>query len=462
LDVLDKILGEINEIELKTNLTESSILGEKIWPLIRLRIIDEKVEKVFTSQKRISLFSNVFAVIKSFLSFFKIFKSNKIIFFSHGVDKSALYNFKNQLIHKQWTPLIDKFGRKNFLIIQFGSVGSTQNHLKSTWNINFLFFIYSLFKIFEKNHNFLLNKELKKILQPYKTKEVSDEIYQDVNKFFKQRSFFLCLLKILKPKAIFFKGFNDINSFSIISAANLLGINTVDYQHGQQGENSLSYSNWVNIPKEGYKMLPKFFWIWEETFKGKFEKWMNNQTFHEVFVGGNLWTEFIKNKIDFEQKKLFSSKKKHVLVCLQKTHLPQVILKAMGLTDNIIWHFKLHPRDKNNTSKIISELENANILEDKFELKVTNNLLFEELINSVDVVISEWSTVTYEAVLYGKKGIVIHENGKVAYKKYIDKKVISYTERADQLVKLILDYRPIEYVPESNINKTKVSQILSL
>ena len=132
---------------------------------------------------------------------------------------------------------------------------------------------------------------------------------------------------------------------ALLNAANDLNINTIEFQHGQQGENSLYYSNWNNAPQSGFKMLPKYFWIWENRFRGKFDKWMSNQNFHKVIVGGNLWYEYLL-KINDPLKINFNKEIIHVLYCLQYSELNDIVIKAMKQSNNILWHVRLHPREK--------------------------------------------------------------------------------------------------------------------
>ena len=42
---------------------------------------------------------------------------------------------------------------------------------------------------------------------------------------------------------MFLKSFNNITAMAVVAGASELKINTIEYQHGQQGENSLTYSN---------------------------------------------------------------------------------------------------------------------------------------------------------------------------------------------------------------------------
>lgn len=74
------------------------------------------------------------------------------------------------------------------------------------------------------------------------------------------RDFYVRLLKKLKPRVVCVPAFHMCPP--LISAARSLGISTVDIQHGiQVGWNPL-YNDWNEAPSEGYKALPEYFMVW--------------------------------------------------------------------------------------------------------------------------------------------------------------------------------------------------------
>ena len=182
-------------------------------------------------------------------------------------------------------------------------------------------------------------------------------------------------------------------------------------------------------------MLPKTFWLWDNTFAKKFELWMSKQNYHEIKIVGNLWQNFVeKNDNLFPPYNLFDSKYKNVLVCLQKTHLPEIIKKAICNDNEIMWYFRLHPREYHNKNKLILLLKD---LTENYNIEIGNKFPLESFLQTVDAVVTEWSTVAYEAVISNKKSIVIHQNGKEAFKKFIKKKEIYYTEDYKDLLRFI-------------------------
>ena len=157
-------------------------------------------------------------------------------------------------------------------------------------------------------------------------------------------------------------------------------------------------------------MLPKTFWLWDNTFAKKFELWMSKQNYHEIKIVGNLWQNFFgKNDNLFPPYNLFDSKYKNVLFAYRR--LIFLRLKKAICNDNEIWYFRLHPREYHNKNKLILLLKD---LTENYNIEIGNKFPLESFLQTVDAVVTEWSTVAYEAVLSNKKSIVIHQNGKEA------------------------------------------------
>lgn len=368
-------------------------------------------------------------------SFYKLF--NKNLFFIYGNDPSAKYIIKGRVIHKQAAPINEFMGENNFCLLEFGLRSYGTPKIKGTVNISSLFTLFKLlyyvpfyFSYRESDSKLIINNFLKK-------NGIDTNVWNDIYDFFIKQYFFSFLIKLIRPKKIFLKSFNNTNAMSILYAANKHNIITVDYQHGQQGDNNLSYSNWLNIPKNGYKTLPREFWLWGKEFEYKFQSWICNQDYHKTNIVGNLWFNYVlKNKNLFPPCNALPQKKINVLVCLQKTRLPKIINECFQSDeDKIFWHFRLHPRELHKKSKLESDLKHKKI---NYDLDIANSYHLESLLQSVDVVITEWSTVAYEATLFKKKSIVIHRNGYDAFLSLILNGDIIYATNHKKLIELII------------------------
>lgn len=452
---LNDIIEKINEVEFSFKHINYNVLGKNVWPLIRVSII-KKLYTVNFGQKEKFSFRSYFQHVIDFLRFFELWKmKSKNLFLLYGTDKSGKVEINNRLLDKHFSPFEDKFGSRKIALIEFGYIDPSKPKSSA---LNITMFYYLVKPILNIYFKIRLRKKMHDISELLRRNESVDidSFNHSLIDFFSKFVFFRFLLKyILKPKNVFVKSFHNITAMSLVNAANELKINTIEYQHGQQGENSLTYSDWNNIPKSGFEMLPKYFWIWENRFRGKFDKWMLNQNFHKVIVGGNLWYNYIlrnNNSLKFN----FNNKSIHVLYCLQLTSLNDIVIKAIKQSNNILWHIRLHPREKHKKKKISLLLLNEGVETNKFSLLEANNYNFEMLVPNIDVVVSEWSTVLYDAYCFQKKAITVSNYGKEAYEEFIREGNIYYANNPENLLKIINDKSAIENSRHSRYNYEEV------
>jgi hypothetical protein len=458
---IDEFLKKINEIELSLKHKHTHILGQNIFPIIRICLQKQTNSIDFGRREKFSLKVILYHIL-DLLRFFKLFKMrHKNLFLVYGTDKSGKVTLNNNLIDKHFTPFEDKFGRENISFIEFGYIDPSVVKSNSL-NITLLYYLAKPFlNIFFK---VILKKEIHELeLILSKNKSINiDHLSKSIIDFFSKASFFKFLVKfIIRPKNVFVKSFNNITAMAIVNVANQLSINTIEFQHGQQGENSLSYSNWNNVPKSGFELLPKYFWIWEHRFRNKFDKWMQKQNFHKVIVGGNLWYDYsqkMNNNLELNLNKNLI----HVLYCLQYSELNEIVVEAMKLSKNIFWHIRLHPREKHKLNKIHDLLINNRIDSNKFSLNEANNFSFEELVINIDVVVSEWSTVLYEAYCFNKKPITISNHGKLAYNQFIREGSIFHANKSKKLLNIInRNLIGHSHIPKFNYEAVKFLNIVN-
>jgi len=434
---LNKILSEINKIE--SSLEVNNIIYDNVllWPIIRIHLINNQIKGEISTFKD-NVLLRLLVLLKDSFTIFRIknlYKKN--IFFVYGYDPSGKYTLGDKCIHKQGDPIKDYVGSDNFYFLEFGLRNYNTPRMDQTINISLLFVLYKIFF-----YPFILSKQIKRkrkiknqINDLINKSKINVSVWNDLNDFFIKKYFFDFIIKIVKPKKIFLKAFTNTTAYSLIYSCNLKSIPTIEYQHGQQGDNSITYTNWFSVPKNGYKMLPKTFWLWDNTFANKFELWMSKQNYHEIKIVGNLWQNFIeKNDKLFPPYNLFDSKYKNVLVCMQKTHLPEIIKKAICSDTKIMWYFRLHPREYHNKKKLNLLLKD---LTENYNIDIGNQFPLESFLQTVDAVVTEWSTVAYEATLFKKKAIVIHQNGQEAFKSLISRNLIYYAEDYKKLLEFI-------------------------
>jgi len=437
---LNDILVQISNIELKQEVNILYYNEVFLWPIIRSFITRSELTNTLGTHKDNAFVRLWVFILDSFtlFNFYKLFKKN--IFLVYGYDPTGKYIIDKKCIHKQANPIKDYVGKKDFYFLELGIRNYKTPKMDGVVNISLLFIVFKIISyplfFFKKT---LRKRQMKNEIDNFIVKNnISHEVWNDIDDFFKKKSFFNILIRLIKPKQIFLKSFNNTTAFSLIYVANKNYIPTIDYQHGQQGDNSLNYSNWYSIPNAGYKTLPKYFWLWGSDFEKKFHPWLSKQTYHKTKVVGNLWFNFVEgNKELFPPTNLKKDNVINVLVCLQKTYIPKLIEDAIISGNGIKWYFRLHPRELKNKSKLEELLNKLGVDFNSFDLEIANTSLIESLLQSVDTVITEWSTVAYEASLFQKKSIVIHENGLKAFSQLINENKIFYTNETEELLNKI-------------------------
>lgn len=431
---------EIKKVEKKINVNSFYINEINIWPIVRTSFLNSRIEvkfgEKFNNNNSLSLSSFYFHVIDFFKTLKLFTKKEKNLFLYYAKDHSSNLIINNQTINKHFTPFDYEFGKNNIFNVEIGKI-DTSIPRTNALNISFLYFLVR--PLFVTYYKFKLKAELISISNYIKKFKALDKgLIKNIDNFFALKLFFRILLIINKPKRVFVKSFDNLHSFSLIGAANELGIETIEYQHGQQGENSLRYSNWNNIPIEGFKTIPKIFWLWEEIFENKFSKWISSQEFHKTYVGVNVWAQHYSKYIDLGKIDITKTPgKSNVLFCLQFISIPKIIIDVMKNSQDIIWYLRLHPRHKNDIQKLYKILNQNKISLQNIEIELSNDLKLEELITNMDYVISGYSTVLYEAYILGKKAITIDSIGKEAYKEFIKRKLIYYASNAEKLISLL-------------------------
>jgi len=264
------------------------------------------------------------------------------------------------------------------------------------------------------------------------------------------------ILKRFKPKACVVTGLNSVFNMALCASCRALGVKTVELQHGQQGDYNNMYTRWNNVPVNGYDLLPEYFWTWGEISKKRFEKWMVGGNYHKAIVGGNTWLTFKKNELSGEITELNETFNRRALICMQEPELfyESNLPEAIESTPDVLWLIRLHPRypaERKKLEKTFSEREIPNV-----EFSVANSAGIYDLLRTVDVVVTFWSTVAYEAQAFEVPTVIIHKNGYEGMREYIDQGCFEYAANLNTLVSAVRTKQFKESISPYILNDTEV------
>lgn len=262
------------------------------------------------------------------------------------------------------------------------------------------------------------------------------------------RPFFDELLSILSPEVVFLVCFYDIRSMALIWACKIAGVRTVDVQHGKQGRNHGMFSHWSSLPVGGYDVLPDMFWVWGEETKRNLLRARRDNTlhYHRPVVGGNVWLSrwihggaydvFMK---EYESYIDWISKfRRRVLVSLQPIEepLPNNLLEAVkNSPEEWIWLMRLHPHQRKDITLFQSWLERTG--RSNYEIEACTEIQLYYLLKRIDVHVTCFSSVCYEALCFRKPTVFIAEIARVLYEDYIARGLFRFALSPEHILEQI-------------------------
>lgn len=246
------------------------------------------------------------------------------------------------------------------------------------------------------------------------------------------------ILKRANPILVAFVCYYHNVNFAYLNAAKSLAIPTIDIQHGKQGVYHLMYAHWGQVPNNGYRMVPDFFWNWGESSKVNIERGRNNLQQHQPVVLGNHWLiNWKKNKAERESpqyRKLLDSYSTVVLFSLQQdmeTPIPDFVLDEIQTQRDVLWLFRLHPAQKIGNAKVLKSL--ADLKVSNVEIHESSKLPLYQIIEHVHLHLTNWSSVCIEALNFGVKSIIVHPNGYDLYEELINTEQFFYAKDSSDL-----------------------------
>lgn len=202
-----------------------------------------------------------------------------------------------------------------------------------------------------------------------------------------------------------------------------LGIESVEIQHGLQGEGHPVYARWHAVPAGGYRMRPQYYWCWDEGSAAAVNRWAISRGLPGAVIGGNPWRAqwHTLNEAtgathrELEALRAQARARVHVLVTLDPTGdvVPPVLADALRRApqDWCAW-VRLHP--VNQTERLP---EAQRLLRDvtcvRVPLTVTSCVPLHALLAYVDVHVTAcWSTVIGEAAEEGVASAACHARAR--------------------------------------------------
>lgn len=434
------IMNIIKEIEEKIPVKSWSIFGVNIWPSLRISIRPDLFSKMPKNNKNTILFNRRLRKHHVFFLFFKhffkdfsfrLFLKKDVLFITDGASLDYIDNV--------WT---DKFfrGIEETLInehkkyIMFTPNPISKRNLKSNiisleWLNVFAGILTSIYA--RLSPKIIPLKEYTTFIQILEKHNVPLDNFTEKNVFlraFKIRilKFLLFpIIKMIRPKKIYTNSYYHDLGFAINSVAHKLNIPTIEIQHGSQAGIHDAYNQWTQVPKGGFKELPKVFWTWSKNDANEINCWAQQTNYHNALKTGNLslerWIKGTNNSIrkidttinECKNQLGGTAKTVDILVSLQPVwewqqywNLLADIIQNTNL--NVRWWLRQHPTTVASTK--MDGLEKiSSIQQNNVDFDTASSVPLGGLLRNVDLHITVRSSTALEAEQFGIKTIFLSE-----------------------------------------------------
>lgn len=442
------ILYFLNQLEKEFPVSEWKLFGFHIWPVLRVSLGLKLSQQSFLKEKNQLTSSNSSIISDSIQTIFNsVYNSiadstnnqslrNKYDVVFLNASSTRYYKLGNNWFNPFSDSFINHLEKENIssLVLEYPDnnkkipryrpskfIGTGINLM----NLNVLFQ-----KRFEKAEHFKpegFDNFLKRVNLP------SDFFLKKILRVLNYSILFEKILKKTQPSLVIVEGYYSYIAMGLLLAAKKSGIKTIDIQHGVQSENDLLFSNWTNIPKGGYELLPDVFWCWSNVEKENIDKWtVKSDNLFLSFAGGNPVLEINdddENIKSFQQEILTEKNKnlKNILYTHQASfEISELLFKVIQSSPkNWKWWFRFHPQYPEAQSKVLAKLAKYN-----FKNVITESVTeypLPLLLKNMDLHVTEFSSTVLEAEMLGVPSILLTETGADLFNKQIESGIAKYS-----------------------------------
>lgn len=433
MNLSNEITTKLVEFEKFYEIDSLSYQSINIWPLIRLSFYKKKLlNSLEVKQNASKAILNTILYSWRHITFLTI--KNKPIFIGYSSMDTKFCEVNGKSVHRSYHPLQSK--EPNLLLVNIGVFGKysyQSNSINISLALNFASRLYSLFHATKTSElTSSCNESLNRV-QDFLGLDKT-EILQELKRLNSFIFFFRIWFKYFPPAKVYFAGYYNLYNMAACLVANQMKIITVDYQHGQQGENHPMYSNWSSVPLGGFQLLPQKFWLWEKRFDKKFSNLVSESHFHKVDIIGNL----LLNLLPKQRRKQNLTNSVRILYCMQYKEIDQKFMGFIKQQRHYNLLLRMHPRFHSEMDELNKQLLQNNIQISIENLEKANKTsIYDLLINDCDILITGWSTVAYEAYQFGIPVILLHENALGNYRDYINNKEMFYAKNSNEINSLV-------------------------
>jgi hypothetical protein len=262
-------------------------------------------------------------------------------------------------------------------------------------------------------------------------------------------AYFQHIVESARPSRAFVNTYYSVEGLAFVLACRRCGVPVADVQHGLQGDYHVAYGQWLNVPSGGYELLPDEFWVWGEHERQAIERWRSPAVAnHAPIVAGNAWLElwrsgtepFIANTMRQALALRRPEARSCILVTLQwglqdeeTLRLLRAIARAPA---DFQWWVRLHPLVAHDRRPVRAMLEQHGLR--NVELDAPTDLPLHAMLRVTDVHVTHSSSTVVEATEFGVRSVICSEYGAQFFSAQIEagRAVLAITE--EQIVAAVV------------------------
>jgi len=250
----------------------------------------------------------------------------------------------------------------------------------------------------------------------------------------------------IKPRSAFLVSYYNIAGMAFNLACRRMGIVSVDIQHGLQGDLHWAYGRWNKVPKKGYELLPKFFWVWSDFEAEAIRRWSSGlSSWHRPIVGGNLFLDLWRSPeseiVKYYDNKIgnFKRSKKHLIHVLytvgyeEKEKLVTIFNTMRQTESSCYWWLRVHPGKSEERGVLKMLIRENGVLNGEVDL--ATDLPLYALLRQMDLHLTFYSSSVLEAEELVVPSVVVGDYGKELFAEQISSGWAFPADKTEDIIK---------------------------
>jgi hypothetical protein len=251
--------------------------------------------------------------------------------------------------------------------------------------------------------------------------------------FHDRKEFLRRILKKSKTTKAYFLCYYTSLFYPLLAACNELKIDTIDVQHGGMGSGHWSYDRWTNVPENGYALLPRYFWSWDENSANLINRWAQLNGSHKAINMGTPWTSDYLSLTQYNP-----AEKNYILFNMADVKIESFVAETIRHFKERKWVLRMHPRQMQKRNILEQQIVKYGLGEN-VSIEDSTRVLLRDSLQFCSAFISTSSGSIIEAIQVGLTPILLPSPGENYYKDYISlNKIMPLSiQSAEKLISLI-------------------------